>query len=33
MLRSDANLPGFVIGVDLWSGRNEKGEYYYAPKS
>jgi lipoprotein-releasing system permease protein len=30
-IKSDANLPGFVIGADLWGGRNEKGEYYYAP--
>jgi ABC-type lipoprotein release transport system permease subunit len=30
-IKSDANLPGFVIGADLWSGRNEKGEYSYAP--
>jgi lipoprotein-releasing system permease protein len=28
---SDSNLPGFVIGADLWVGRNEKGEYYYDP--
>jgi lipoprotein-releasing system permease protein len=30
-IKSDANLPGFVIGADLWGGRNEKGEYYYSP--
>ena len=30
-IKSDANLPGFVIGADLWGGRNEKGEYYYDP--
>ncbi len=30
-IKSDANLPGFVIGADLWSGRNEKGEYFYTP--
>ncbi|MBE3143268.1 MAG: hypothetical protein IMZ61_04990, partial [Planctomycetes bacterium] len=28
---SDFNLPGFVIGADLWVGRNEKGKYYYDP--
>ena len=28
---SDSNLPGFVIGADMWGGRNEKGEYYYDP--
>lgn len=28
-IKGDANLPGFVIGVDMWIGRNEKGEYYY----
>jgi len=26
--KGDANLPGFVIGADLWAERNEKGEYY-----
>ena len=30
-IKSDANLPGFVIGADMWGGRNEKGEYYYEP--
>ena len=30
-IKGDANLPGFVIGVDMWIGRNEKGEYYYDP--
>lgn len=30
-IKSDANLPGFVIGADLWSMRDEKGEYYHAP--
>lgn len=30
-IKGDANLPGFVIGVDMWSLRNEKGEYYYDP--
>jgi lipoprotein-releasing system permease protein len=25
----DSNLPGFVIGVDLWLDRNEQGGYYY----
>jgi lipoprotein-releasing system permease protein len=28
---SDSNLSGFVIGADMWGGRNEKGEYYHAP--
>ena len=28
----DTNLPGFVIGVDLWSVRDEKGEYYHDAK-
>ncbi|MBN2020588.1 MAG: ABC transporter permease [Sedimentisphaerales bacterium] len=27
----DANLPGFVVGVDMWIWRDEKGEYYFAP--
>ena len=26
----DSNLPGFVIGADLWSVRDEKGEYYHS---
>ena len=30
-IKGDANLPGFVIGVDMWSARNEKGGYYYDP--
>jgi len=30
-IKSDANLPGFVIGADLWSMRDEKGEYYHTP--
>ncbi len=30
-IKGDANLPGFVIGVDMWSARNEKGGYYYEP--
>ncbi len=30
-IKGDANLPGFVIGVDMWIGRNEKGGYYYDP--
>ncbi len=30
-IKGDANLPGFVIGVDMWIGRNEKGKYYYDP--
>jgi lipoprotein-releasing system permease protein len=30
-IKGDANLPGFVIGVDMWSARNEKSEYYYDP--
>jgi hypothetical protein len=28
-VRGEANLPGFVIGVDLWAERNEQGEYYH----
>ena len=27
-----SNLPGFVIGVDLWIGRNLNGGYSYDPK-
>jgi lipoprotein-releasing system permease protein len=27
----DANLPGFVVGVDMWIWRDEHGEYYYDP--
>jgi ABC-type lipoprotein release transport system permease subunit len=25
----DSNLPGCVVGIDLWLQRNSKGEYYY----
>jgi ABC-type lipoprotein release transport system permease subunit len=28
----DANLPGCVIGADLWSMRGSRGEYFYTPK-
>ena len=28
---SDANSPGFVIGVDIWLGRNSRGQYFYDP--
>jgi lipoprotein-releasing system permease protein len=27
--RGDANLPGFVIGVDRWFRRDSRGEYFY----
>ena len=27
----DANLPGCVVGADLWLQRNSKGKYYYDP--
>jgi len=27
----DANLPGCVVGVDLWLQRDSKGAYYYGP--
>jgi lipoprotein-releasing system permease protein len=27
----DANLPGCVVGADLWLERNSKGKYYYDP--
>lgn len=28
----DANLPGCVVGVDLWLVRDERGEYFYDPQ-
>ncbi len=27
----DANLPGCVVGADLWLERNSKGKYFYDP--
>jgi len=27
----DSNAAGFVIGIDMWSARDAKGEYYYSP--
>ena len=29
--RPDPNMPGFVVGVDMWVWRGEHGEYYYDP--
>ncbi len=29
--RGDANLPGCVVGADLWLQRNSRGEYFYEP--
>ena len=29
---NDSNLPGFVVGVDLWVWRGEHGEHYYDPE-
>ncbi len=28
---NNANLPGCVVGIDLWIWRDEHGEYYYDP--